>query len=169
MQLVEDGTGTVDRAPKYLFGSIMHVEVGAQHATYRMAAERQNRINQNHLLLSHTLHTTLKSDLIIMSVEIGRTSKVRQLREEAVGHLEGLLTDKLEEVAILQEQLALLSKHHVRDIQMIDPYGDVGNYTGPVHNDKMEGNGTMKYDDGRVYAGEYRGTVDISYIQSTLH
>jgi hypothetical protein len=94
-----------------------------------------------------------------MSVEIGRTSKVRQLREEAVGHLEGLLSDKLEEVSILQEQLALLSKHHVRDTQMVDPYGDMGKYTGHVHNDKPNGRGTMKYDDGRVYVGEYSSVL----------
>ena len=90
-----------------------------------------------------------------MSVEIGRTTKVRQLREEAVGHLEGLLADKLEEVAILQEQLALLSKHHLRDAHIVDPYGDMGSYTGNVHNGKAHGKGTMKYDDGRIYVGEY--------------
>jgi hypothetical protein len=94
-----------------------------------------------------------------MPVEIGRSSKVQQLREEAVGHLEGLLADKLEEVAILQEQLALLSKHHVRDTHMVDPYGDAGEYTGQVHDDKPHGKGTMKYDDGRVYVGEYSAVL----------
>jgi hypothetical protein len=97
---------------------------------------------------------------------------VRQLREEAVGHLEGLLTDKLEEVAILQEQLALLSKHHVRDNHMMDPYGDMGKYTGHVHNEKPNGKGTMKYDDGRNYSGESSitvlGTVWIFHL-SSLH
>ena len=86
--------------------------------------------------------------------EIGKTSKLNQLREDAVGYLEELLADKLEEVQILQKQLALLSKHHVRDANMVDPYGDAGKYTGQVHNEKPHGRGTMNYDDGRVYVGE---------------
>jgi hypothetical protein len=99
-----------------------------------------------------------------MSVEIGRTSKVQQLREEAVDHLEGLLADKLEEVAILQEQLALLSKHHVRETHVVDPYGDAGTYTGNVLNDMPNGKGTMKYDDGRIYVGEYRNYRNCGYF-----
>lgn len=35
-------------------------------------------------------------------VEIGRTAKVLQFREEAVTYLEELLVDKLEEVAMIQ-------------------------------------------------------------------
>lgn len=88
------------------------------------------------------------------TVEIGRTAKITQMREEAVAYLEDLLADKLEEVAILQQQLAILSKHHVRDTNMVDPYGDAGKYTGQVHNEKPHGKGTMKYDDGRVYVGK---------------
>jgi hypothetical protein len=92
-----------------------------------------------------------------MSVEIGRTAKLNQLREEAVVNLEGLLADRLEEVAILQQQLALLSKHHVQETDMVDPYGDTGKYTGQVNNDgKPHGKGTMKYNDGRVYVGKKR-------------
>ena len=89
-----------------------------------------------------------------MAAEIGKTSKLNQLREDAVGYLEELLADKLEEVQILQKQLALLSKHHVRDANMVDPYGDAGKYTGQVHNEKPHGRGTMNYDDGRVYVGK---------------
>jgi hypothetical protein len=89
------------------------------------------------------------------SVEIGRTAKITQMREGAVAYLEDLLADKLEEVATLQQQLAFLSKHHVRDTNMVDPYGDSGKYTGQVNNDKPHGKGTMKYEDGRVYFGEY--------------
>jgi hypothetical protein len=87
------------------------------------------------------------------NVEIGRTAKITQLREDAVTYLEDMLADKLEEVAILQKQLAALSKHHVRDTEMMDPYGDSGKYTGQVHNEKAHGKGTMKYNDGRVYVG----------------
>ena len=87
------------------------------------------------------------------AVELGRTAKLRQLRDEAVMHLETLLADKLEEVSILQAQLAMLSKHHVRDTHMVDPYGDTGVYTGQVENEKPHGKGTMKYDDGRIYVG----------------
>ena len=43
----------------------------------------------------------------------GRSAKLKQFREQAVATLEELLADKLEEVALIQEQLALLSKHHV--------------------------------------------------------
>ena len=63
------------------------------------------------------------------------------------------------EVAIIQEQLAILSKHHVRETNMVDPYGDTGKYTGQVQNDKPHGKGTMKYDDGRVYVGTYQRYV----------
>ena len=92
-----------------------------------------------------------------MSVEVGRTAKLQQLREEAITHLETMLADKMEEIAIIQEQLALLSKHHVRDTNMVDPYGDTGQYTGQVENEKPHGKGTMKYDDGRVYVGKFYG------------
>jgi hypothetical protein len=77
-------------------------------------------------------------------IEIGRTSKVKQLRDDAVSILEDLLADKMEEVAILQEQLALLSKHHVRETRMVDPYGDSGIYTGQVNNEKPQGKGTSR-------------------------
>ena len=87
------------------------------------------------------------------SIEVGRSAQIKQLREEAVVHLEGLLADKLEEVSMIQDQLALLSRHHVRETSMTDPYGDTGIYTGQVKNDKPQGRGTMKYDDGRVYVG----------------
>jgi hypothetical protein len=89
------------------------------------------------------------------SVEIGRTEKVMQLREDAVNQLEELLAMKMEEVGILQQQLALLSKNHVRETAMVDPYGDKGTYTGQVSNDKPHGQGTMNYDDGRVYTGSW--------------
>lgn len=36
---------------------------------------------------------------------------------------------------------------------MTDPYGDTGQYTGSVHNEKAHGKGTMNYDDGRSYVG----------------
>ena len=41
---------------------------------------------------------------------------------------------------------------------MVDPYGDTGKYTGQVNpngENKPHGKGTMKYDDGRVYVGEW--------------
>ena len=63
-------------------------------------------------------------------VEIGRTSKLKQLREEAVVKLEEILAIKTEEIALIQQQLSLLSKHHVREVTMVDPYGDTGIYTG---------------------------------------
>jgi hypothetical protein len=78
-------------------------------------------------------------------IEIGRTSKVKQLRDDAVTMLEDLLADKMEEVSILQEQLALLSKHHVRETHMVDPYGDSGIYTGQVNNEKPHGKGTSRF------------------------
>jgi hypothetical protein len=90
-----------------------------------------------------------------VGVEIGRTEKVRQLREDAVVKLEELLAMKMEEVSLLQEQLALLSKHHVRETIIVDPYGDRGLYTGQISNEKPNGKGTMKYEDGRVYVGEW--------------
>lgn len=87
------------------------------------------------------------------NVEIGRTAKITQLREDTVAYLEDLLADKLEEVAMIQKQLTILSAHHVRDTDKVDPYGDVGKYTGQIHNEKSHGKGTMKYDDGRIYVG----------------
>lgn len=88
-------------------------------------------------------------------MELGRASKVKMLREQAVSHLEDLLALKLEEVSILQQQLAKLSKEHVRETYLIDPYGDSGLYTGQVKDGKPHGKGTMKYDDGRVFVGEW--------------
>ena len=88
-------------------------------------------------------------------VESGRNEKVKQLREDAIIKLEDLLATKMEEVEILQHQLSLLSNGHESDIEMIDPYGDRGRYTGQVSNGKPDGKGTMKYDDGRVYVGEW--------------
>ena len=83
-----------------------------------------------------------------------RSAKLKRFREQAVAQLEELLADKLEEVALIQEQLALLSKHHVVERPTVDPYGDTGLYTGQVNqSDKAHGKGTMKYDDGRVYVG----------------
>ena len=100
---------------------------------------------------------TYRPIVLIMpaGVEIGRTEKVRQLREDAVVKLEELLAMKMEEVSLLQEQLALLSKHHVRETIIMDPYGDRGLYTGQISNEKPNGKGTMKYEDGRVYVGEW--------------
>jgi len=89
-----------------------------------------------------------------MAVEIGRTAKLSALREEAVGYLENLLADKLEEVAMLQKELSALSKHHVREASIVDPYGDAGKYTGQLKEEKPHGKGTMMYDDGRVYVGK---------------
>ena len=88
-----------------------------------------NNININ--INSHATHP----------VEIGRTFKVKQLRDGAVAVLEEMLASKMEEVAILQEQLALLSKHHVLETAMVDPYGDSGIYTGQVHLEKPHGKG----------------------------
>jgi hypothetical protein len=88
-------------------------------------------------------------------MDVGRADKVKQLREDAVVQLEELLALKMEEVSILQQQLAALSKHHVRETDMTDPYGDKGKYTGQIHNDKPHGKGTMKYDDGRTFVGEW--------------
>jgi hypothetical protein len=93
-------------------------------------------------------------------VEIGRTAKVSQLREDAVSFLEDMLADKLEEVVMLQKQLAILSKHHVSGVPMTDPYGDTGKYTGSVHDEKPHGKGTMNYDDGRTYAGTFDSNGD---------
>jgi hypothetical protein len=89
------------------------------------------------------------------NIVIGRTAKITQMREGAVAHLEDLLANKLEEVAMLQQQLTVLSKHHIRDAKMLDPYGDPGIYTGQVHNEKPHGMGTMNYDDNRVYTGTW--------------
>ena len=87
--------------------------------------------NNNNNNNSYTVHP----------VEIGRTFKVKQLREGAVTILEEMLASKMEEVAVLQEQLAMLSKHHVLDTAMVDPYGDSGVFTGQVHQDKPHGKG----------------------------
>jgi len=84
---------------------------------------------------------------------MGREEKVEMLREDVVGQLEDMLTIKKEEVRIIQEQLALLSKGHVAETKMTDPYGDTGVYTGQAKDDKPHGKGTMQYDDGRVYEG----------------
>jgi hypothetical protein len=86
---------------------------------------------------------------------MGRAEKIEALREDVVAHLEELLAIKTQEVNILQEQLALLSKHHVKETKMKDPYGDSGVYTGQIKDDLPHGSGTMKYDDGRVYVGEW--------------
>lgn len=82
--------------------------------------------------------------------------KVQELRDDIVNSLQEMLADKLEEVKIIQEQLARLSPDHVHDFSMTDPYGDKGKYTGQIRNNKCHGKGTMKYDDGREYSGEYR-------------
>lgn len=104
------------------------------------------------------------------------------LREQAVTQLEDMLAIKMEEVAILQEQLASLSNHHVKEAKMVDPYGDSGIYTGQIHVDsngrpKPHGKGTMKYNDGRVYVGEWdqgklvsgRRTFSICFFFSRTH
>jgi hypothetical protein len=88
-------------------------------------------------------------------VELGRSLKTRQLREDAVRYLEDVLAEKMEEVALLQTELARLSKHHVQDEHIVDPYGDSGKYTGSIHNEKPNGTGTMRYDDNRVYIGNW--------------
>ena len=89
------------------------------------------------------------------AAEIGRNEKVKQLRADAVAKLEEHLAIKMEEVEILQHQLSLLSDCHANDIEVVDPYGDRGRYTGQLHHGKPNGKGTMKYVDGRVYAGEW--------------
>lgn len=97
----------------------------------------------------------LSSNTMARHVEIGRTVKVKQLRDDAVAVLEEMLATKMEEVGILQEQLALLSKQHVREAAMVDPYGDSGIFTGQINNEKPHGKGTMKYEDGRIFVGEW--------------
>ena len=87
---------------------------------------------------------------------VGRNHKLSQLRASAISQLEDLLAVKLEEVAIIEKQLSLLSESHVREKQIVDPYGDAGSYTGQVEDgNKPNGKGTMKYEDGRVYVGEW--------------
>ena len=86
---------------------------------------------------------------------MGRAEKADALREDVVLQLEELLALKTEEISILQEQLALLSKHHVKETNMKDPYGDSGTYTGQIKDSMPHGKGTMKYDDGRIYVGEW--------------
>jgi hypothetical protein len=115
-----------------------------------------------------------------------RENKIRDLRADAIAKLEEMLADKMSEIAIIQEQLAILSKMHVQETTMVDPYGDTGKYTGQVKNDKVStglhdlchfiqsylglcvssqphGKGTMKYDDGRVYVGKSRTFWDPDY------
>ncbi len=62
----------------------------------------------------------------------------------AISQLEDMLADKMAEIAIIQEQLAILSKHHVQETVMVDPYGDTGKYTGQVKNEKVRGGITME-------------------------
>eukprot|EP00980_Cylindrotheca_fusiformis_P005479 scaffold1169_cov120-Cylindrotheca_fusiformis.AAC.29 len=88
-------------------------------------------------------------------IEIGRSQKTSQLKEDAIRYLEEMLANKMEEVAMLQTELARLSKHHVRDKHIVDPYGDTGKYTGRLHNHKPHGIGTMRYDDNRIYVGNW--------------
>ena len=87
----------------------------------------------------------LSSNTMARHVEIGRTIKVKQLRDDAVAVLEEMLATKMEEVGILQEQLALLSKQHVREAAMVDPYGDSGIFTGQINNEKPHGKGTSSH------------------------
>jgi hypothetical protein len=126
------------------FALLTHISKKAEH--------EQQLIVDIDISLKTTTFSSIQSTMS-PNVEIGRTAKITQLREDAVMYLEDLLADKLGEVAMLQKQLAVLSKHHVRDSDMVDPYGDSGKYTGHVHNEKAHGKGTMLYDDGRVYAG----------------
>ena len=86
-------------------------------------------------------------------LRIVQLSEIQRIREEAIMHIEALIVDRLEEVAIMQEQLTLLSKNHVQESSVTDPYGDKGKYTGRLTNGKPHGKGIMKYEDGRVYVG----------------
>jgi hypothetical protein len=46
-----------------------------------------------------------------------------------------------------------ITSTHVDQTHLIDPYGDVGVFTGSLRNDKPHGFGKMQYDDGRLYEG----------------
>jgi hypothetical protein len=88
-------------------------------------------------------------------IKMTREAKVEELREDVVAQLEEMLAIKTEEVSIIQEQLSLLSKGYVKETKMKDPYGDTGIYTGHVKENVPNGKGTMEYDDGRLYVGEW--------------
>lgn len=74
---------------------------------------------------------------ITTDVDKRRENKIRDLRADAISKLEDMLADKMSEIAIIQEQLAILSKMHVQETTMVDPYGDTGKYTGQVKNEKV--------------------------------
>jgi hypothetical protein len=86
---------------------------------------------------------------------MGRAEKVETLREDVVVQLQEILAIKQDEVNIIQEQLAKLSKNYVKEQHMTDPFGDTGMYTGQTRDGKAHGRGTMEYDDGRLYVGDW--------------
>lgn len=101
------------------------------------------------------INSTLRVSQQQYQIKMTREAKVEELREDVVAQLEEMLAIKTEEVSIIQEQLSLLSKGYVKETKMKDPYGDTGIYTGHVKENVPNGKGTMEYDDGRLYVGEW--------------
>ena len=66
-----------------------------QRTTTTTTANPKSKLRQVHASEQSLLLETMSG------VEIGRTAKITQLREDAVTYLEELLADKLEEVAMM--------------------------------------------------------------------
>lgn len=129
--------------------------------------QRQQDIEQMRARVEMRLQSLLKGDPLVnlrQQVHALRGSESRSVDreivpEESCYQEESVLEsqqEEQEEIPWTAERESLYHTHHVDSLQIRDPYGDEGIYTGMLVHNKPHGKGRMQYEDGRVYSGDWR-------------